>query len=54
MAKHLARQRAKDAAIIAKVLEKFRAAEETERLAQIAADAKTDELLQDFDVSGWH
>ena len=54
MAKIVARQRATDAAIIAKVVAKFRAAEERDRLAQIADDAKTDELLQDFDVSGWH
>ena len=53
MSKSLARQRATDAAIIAKVLADYRAAEERARLEQIREDAKTDELLADFDVSGF-
>ena len=52
MAKHLATQRPKDTASIAKVLADFRAAKERTMLAEIADDAKTDELLQDFEVSG--
>ena len=53
MAKHMAARKAKDAAIIAKELAKFRACAERARLAEIRENEKTDELLADFDVSGF-